>query len=477
MTKTSFAEQLQAMWRTRPVRIPRKGPVAGVAAGIGYRYGVDPVLIRVAFVVSTIFGGAGIVAYLAGWLLLNQAGDPSSVAESLFGKGRSSESQTKTIVLVVALAIAVSTMGPIGVGLGGSGLMSMVLMLGGLWLLHLHQPLPPPLPSGAYGSAASVTGYPGADYPAGQFNPGMGNTTTFAGPGRTDGYSPYTRLPDHYVPERAATAPETETAEAQPNPATSANPAPVIDSGAQTVRLTKTETDAPASDPFSIGPMPPSWDPLGVAPFAWDLPEPAAPVALPDRIERKRSRLTSTVIGVAILAAAGAGAASVAGADWLTPGRIGAVALAVIGIGLVIGAFMRRGYGLLVVTGPLVGIVVLASMIGPIDMDRATFGQQNWQPTGVDDLKSEYAILFGTGHLDLRSLDLTEDRTVVVDAQFGNIEVVLPKNMNVRKESSVFAGETTGMADGRNGGEGGAEGHVLTLDIDSRFASVEVRRG
>ena len=64
MTKTSFADQLQDMWRTRPVRLPDKGPVAGVAAGIGYRYGVDPVLIRVAFAVSTIFGGAGVVLYV-----------------------------------------------------------------------------------------------------------------------------------------------------------------------------------------------------------------------------------------------------------------------------------------------------------------------------------------------------------------------------------------------------------------------------
>ncbi len=452
MTKTSFSEQLQAMWRTRPVRFPRKGPVAGVAAGIGYRYGVDPVLIRIAFVVSTIFGGAGIVLYLAGWLLLNQAGDPSSAAESLFGKGRSSESQTKTIVLVVALAISVSTIGPVGMGLGGSGLISALLMLGGYWLLHQRQPLPPPLATGDYGSAASVTGYPGADYPVGQYNPAA------------NAYSPYTRLPDSYVPDPPTPQPDPtvtqENIETHP-----------------TIRLTKPEADSAPSDPFNSLSMPPSWDPLGVAPFAWDLPEPAGPVATPVRIERTRSRLTSVVIGLAILAAAGTGAMAALGADWLTPGRIGAVALAVVGLGLVIGAFLRRGYGLLMVTGPLIGFVVLASMIGPIDFDRTTMGEHSWKPTTLADLQADYEVALGSGKLDLTSLDLTKDATVKIDAQLGNIEVLLPANMNVRKQSTIFAGETTGIPDGLDGGGDGTSGPVLTLDIDSRFASVEVHRG
>src|SRR5947208_3652252 len=117
---TGFNEQLQHLWRTRPMRQPRQGPFAGVAVGFGQRYGVDPVLIRVAFVVSTLFGGAGIVLYLAAWLFLPAAEDQVSPAEGLLNKGHSSQSSTKTIVLIVALAIAVTTIGPVGIGLGGS---------------------------------------------------------------------------------------------------------------------------------------------------------------------------------------------------------------------------------------------------------------------------------------------------------------------------------------------------------------------
>ncbi|RIK09978.1 MAG: hypothetical protein DCC47_13230 [Acidobacteria bacterium] len=143
MNTRSFPEQLSDMWRTRPVRLPRQGHVAGVCAGIGVRYDVDPVLIRVAFVVSTFFGGAGLVLYLAGWLLLPRYGDQVSPAESLVGRGQSSESSTKVVVLLVVLAVAASAFGPLGAGVGGSGFVSMVLMLGGLWLLYQRRPEPP----------------------------------------------------------------------------------------------------------------------------------------------------------------------------------------------------------------------------------------------------------------------------------------------------------------------------------------------
>ncbi|MFH5230129.1 PspC domain-containing protein [Antrihabitans spumae] len=472
MRNTTFSDQLHDMWRTRPTRLPNRGPVAGVAAGIGYRYGVDPVLIRVAFVVSTIFGGAGIVLYLAGWLLLSQSGDAASPAESLFGKGASSESRTKSIVLVVGLAIAVSTMGPVGVGLGGSGLISTLLMLGGLWLLHQRQPIPPPLPDGGYGFPSSVTGYPGTGFPTGAFLPG-------AAP--TDLYSPYTRLPDSYVPDPPVEQAPTPTEPTTQGPSLRKDTPTATGENTATTAFERPEsrsaTDADQTNVIPIPGMPPSWDPLGVAPFAWDLPEPtsASPVAV--QVERRRSRLTSLVLGLAILAAAGAGAAAVADTEWLTPGRISAIALAVVGVGLVIGAFLRRGYGLLVITGPLIGFTVLASMIGPIDFENATFGESRWSPTTLTDLKPEYSVVLGAGKLDLRSLDLTKNTTVDINVKLGTVEVILPEDMNVQKNSTMFSGEVTGMPDGLDGGGDGTDGPMLTLDINSRFASVEVHRG
>jgi phage shock protein PspC (stress-responsive transcriptional regulator) len=44
--------------------------IAGVAAGVGRYFSVDPVVVRIAFIVGAFFGGAGIIAYLAAWLLV-----------------------------------------------------------------------------------------------------------------------------------------------------------------------------------------------------------------------------------------------------------------------------------------------------------------------------------------------------------------------------------------------------------------------
>jgi phage shock protein PspC (stress-responsive transcriptional regulator) len=57
--------------------------LAGVAAGVADYFDVDPTIVRVAFVVSTLFGGAGIAAYLACLLLIPEEGTDESIASSL----------------------------------------------------------------------------------------------------------------------------------------------------------------------------------------------------------------------------------------------------------------------------------------------------------------------------------------------------------------------------------------------------------
>ncbi|HJT37644.1 MAG TPA: PspC domain-containing protein [Actinomycetota bacterium] len=54
----------------RLVRRCDRRVVAGVAAGLGDYFGVDPIWFRVAFIVTTFLGGVGIIAYVAMWLLL-----------------------------------------------------------------------------------------------------------------------------------------------------------------------------------------------------------------------------------------------------------------------------------------------------------------------------------------------------------------------------------------------------------------------
>jgi phage shock protein C len=44
--------------------------VAGVCGGLAERFNVDPTLMRVLFIVLAIFGGAGIVLYIAMWIIV-----------------------------------------------------------------------------------------------------------------------------------------------------------------------------------------------------------------------------------------------------------------------------------------------------------------------------------------------------------------------------------------------------------------------
>jgi phage shock protein PspC (stress-responsive transcriptional regulator) len=57
--------------------------LGGVAGGVARYLGVDPTIVRIAFVVLTVFGGAGIPIYLAGLLLIPEEGSDQSIAGSL----------------------------------------------------------------------------------------------------------------------------------------------------------------------------------------------------------------------------------------------------------------------------------------------------------------------------------------------------------------------------------------------------------
>lgn len=44
--------------------------IAGVCGGLGEYFDIDPMIIRLAWVIFTLMGGAGILAYIIGWLVI-----------------------------------------------------------------------------------------------------------------------------------------------------------------------------------------------------------------------------------------------------------------------------------------------------------------------------------------------------------------------------------------------------------------------
>jgi phage shock protein C len=86
--------------------------VAGVCGGLGGYFNTDPVWFRIAFVVVTLAGGAGVLIYLIAWLVIPQAAD----GEDLGGSGSSLGEQgplVAGIALVgIGLVLLINTLVP-----------------------------------------------------------------------------------------------------------------------------------------------------------------------------------------------------------------------------------------------------------------------------------------------------------------------------------------------------------------------------
>lgn len=424
-----LSSQLQDMWRTRPVRLPAHGKVAGVAAGIGYRYNVDPLLIRIAFVVSAIFGGAGIALYLACWLVFPDNGSKLP-DDGFLGKDAAKLTPSRTVLLVL-LAVAVLSAAPFGSDVSGAGLLGAVVMLGGLWLLHQRQPEPPADPSGIA--------------------------------------RPTTSSPSwwHQTAGHDAAAPDVTGSDV-----TGSDAGPQAPSLAEQLFPPVPQDPAPQDPAGSRSPdQPPSWDPLGAAPFAWDLPDPTPVSAAPEAV--KRHVLTPVVLGLALLTAAAlTGASLLFGITWLTPSRIAAASLGVIGLGLVIGAFRRTGQGLLIAAAPLAGFIILSSLAGQNINLNGGVGAREYRPASVTELQAEYRVGVGELRLDLRDVVLDRDRTVDAVASIGQVNVTVPHGMNVRVECQTSIGDTKCDIDNPAG-----DGPVLTINAHNSIGEVVVSRG
>ena len=80
--------QQESATQSEPVRPPlrrstRDRMLTGTASGIAHYLGVDPTFVRIAFVVLTFMGGAGVPLYLAALLLIPEEGSNESIASSI----------------------------------------------------------------------------------------------------------------------------------------------------------------------------------------------------------------------------------------------------------------------------------------------------------------------------------------------------------------------------------------------------------
>lgn len=418
----------------RLVRAEQGRVVAGVAEGVGEYLRTDARAVRVLFVLATIFGGVGVLAYAVAWAVLPTASAVDAPAERLL---RWFTGAPTAFQVVLVLTVALVAGGSVTSGRPGAG-WGAVLIAVGFLLLRVDTrsqqqaggPAPPPAagpPPRAVPAAPAVTAAPVA--PA-----------TWAAP----------QWPVAPVPSPSATAVE-------------------LRPGAGTYGS------------YGLAPGPPVRAPSPPAPRR--PPHPPSPLG--------RVTLAAALLLLVALTVADRIGVLAPGADGYL-----AVALGTLGLGLLVGARVGRArwlvpLGLLLVpplavatAGPAVPTVTqadVAALAEGVDRRRVT-------PTDRREVAAVYTVGFGELVLDLAKVDLVAEPTeVTVEVGAGALVVVVPDEARVTLEGGMEAGSATvfgvplAAADVTDLSSvpfdrGPEDGGRLTLDLQVGAGVVEVRR-
>jgi signal transduction histidine kinase/phage shock protein PspC (stress-responsive transcriptional regulator) len=92
-------------------RDPAGGVLAGVAAGIARRLGIDPIIVRVGFVALSAVGGAGLALYLVAWAVMPGEGSERTPIEKIAARGETWLAVTGAVLLMLAALLLLRTWG------------------------------------------------------------------------------------------------------------------------------------------------------------------------------------------------------------------------------------------------------------------------------------------------------------------------------------------------------------------------------
>jgi len=377
-------DEVRDLGRLRRSTTDRK--VAGVAGGLGRHLDVDPLILRVAFVVLVFFGGAGLILYGACWLLVPEDGDTKAPFNL--------DERSRTIALmIVGVLAAVALIGDTWGAFWFPWPVAIVALVA-LWLLTRNNP-----------PKASVP--PAVPYAA----------------------APYGAAP--YLPPAA---PQQE-------------------------------------NPYAAAPQP-----------AYYPPQPPPYVAPPvvQRVPNPRKRgpilfwftLALIALGEGLL-----GIADLAGANIADP-AYPALAVAICGVMLLVGAFFGRAGGII-----LVGLIATVGLAGATAASEWEGDQVEVTPTTAASLDDHYWLDAGEQVIDLRQvtdLNNLDGRTLDVEGGVGRIEIILPEGMGARVSADIdgpgqveLFGEGHGGIDVSFGASVEGDPHI-TIDAQLGVGEIEV---
>ena len=385
----------------RRLRRPHDRVVAGVAAGVARHFDVDPLVVRVAFVVLSFFGGAGLLLYAAGWLLLPEDGSDDAPLPL--------DERSRGIALLGVLAVGVLAV------LGNSA--------GLYWF---------PWPLAVIGVIAWF--FYDRSKKAAERQTGVAQT----------------QAPQPYGPQPA---PQAYGPQPEPQPAPYEQTTPYAYAAAPTA-----------------SPMP---------------PPPPPPVTRPRDPRRRGPILFGFTLALVALAMGVLGTVDLAGVN-VVDSAYPALALTVVAVMLVVGAFWGRAGGL----------ILLALIAGTVTV--GTMATEGWESEHVEHVPPTASAV--RDHYELRSGELVVDLSNVVDVAnldsrrvraelgVGTLQVVVPADVDVRVNADIGVGAVRVLDRGERGGVGrsysefhpapeqAADTPTLHLDLDVGVGEIEVRR-
>ncbi|MEV0664528.1 PspC domain-containing protein [Actinomadura luteofluorescens] len=420
----------------RLTRDAERKVLAGVCTGLARYTGIDPVVFRVGFAILALAHGQGIFLYIVAALLMPASPGESSLAEQWLKRWFDGQAVLTILGALLCVGVAFSLFGGV--------------------------PTDAIAPLVVFGLVLAVAHSRGVD-----------------------------------LVSVARTVPERITGHA-PEPSAKWSPAQTASAGG--VSLGKdTRAGGPSGEDGTSRPgaggLPEGMIDLAAYSAAWtDAPDAAAPSGTASAAPAREGcgGGTSPVAAITLLAAMGAGAALIPVArgypapdSWLI---VMAPALAVLGLGLVVGGWFRtRG---LAAAGTVLTLAMLTTSVAGDVPRNAEYGEIDWRPTDTSRIGRVYKVGVGQGDLDLTALPVAAGQRVTINAEvgLGGLEVRVPPTARVLVDARIGLGDvrvdrrtTSGPAARvvrtlEPEGAAAANPPVIVLRIRGKLGDVDVHR-
>ncbi|MFE8988512.1 PspC domain-containing protein [Streptomyces collinus] len=360
----------------------RHKTLAGVCAGLGRQCDMDPVIFRITLAVLSATGGIGLLFYGFAWLFVPYDDEEKNEVRKLLTGRVDGQALAAVLFALVGCGVFLTMLNNGGV-LTFAVVLSLLLAGAGYWSRHRAAPSPDPLAAQAVADAPPEPQAPPVFLTAPSWwrDPIVKDGTHIGGTGYLWG----PRDP-HDLDVAAALN---------------------ISLGRPGAR-----EDIPASRPRP--------------------PQPRGPRSI-----------GGSVFLLALLAGALGTSRTWDGHPLGTSLQTGlACALAVLGLGIAVSAFLgRTGAGSVFLAIITAGLLAGAAAL-PKDIDTH-WARTTWQPAAVADVRPRYDLGTGVGTLDLSKLDVSGKQTVTTRAEvgMGRIKVLVPEDVTVRLNVEVGMGD------------------------------------